>query len=213
MHPTIEQLLAYRDGETDPTVTAHVAGCARCRRDVEHFRVVREGLRDLPAIGPSRDVWPEIEASFEHRGNRARSRRLAVAAAVVLAIGGSGMMGWVVFRPSGGGPTAQPTATEARLAIDELVSASRELERLLERPELRSRVMGPRQAAMIVTLEDRIAGIDAAFSASTDSVPEEQALALWLERVRLLDALVQTRGAPASTPAVQYAVLYEGSSP
>jgi hypothetical protein len=211
MHPKIEQLLAHRDGEADPAVAAHIAGCAGCRQKLEQMQAVREALCELPVAGPARDVWPEIESSIGRRNAARRHRRLAVAAVLALAIAGIGMVNRHAFRPSNEEPGTQAAASEARAAIDEVVSASRELERLLERPALRSRVMGPRQAAMIVALEDRIAGIDAVISSSRAPVTDDQALALWLERVRLLDALIQTRGAPASTPGIQSAVFHEGS--
>ena len=208
MHLTIEQLLAVRDREADSASAAHIEGCDRCRAEVDSLIGVRRALADLPEIGPQRDLWPEIATAAEPRVG-SRRRLLATAVAAVVLVGG----GIVAYQTTSDSPGAKPAGTtvDSRVVIDELVAASRELEGLLSRPALKSRVMKPRQAAVIITLEDRIADIDAMLSASTDSTSEAEAVALWSHRVRLLAALVQMRGAPASTPVFQKAVNTEGS--
>lgn len=208
MHLTIEQQLAVRDSEADSAAAAHNEGCDRCRAEVDSLIGVRRTLADLPEIGPQRNLWPEIErAAKPHAGSR--RRLLAAAAAAVVVVGG----GIVAYQTTSDSTGTNPAGTtiDNGAVIAELVAASRELEGLLSRPALKSRVMKPRQAAVIVTLEDRIADIDALLSASTQSTPEAEAVALWSHRVRLLAALVQMRGAPASTPIFQKAVNTEGS--
>ncbi|MEE4270751.1 MAG: hypothetical protein V2I67_03695 [Thermoanaerobaculales bacterium] len=208
MHPTDEELLAQRDGEAGPAVAAHVAACARCRERVEAMRAVRRALKRLPEVGPTRDGWTSIEAELGRP--RIRRRWLAAAAAVLVIAGGS-FVGHRVFEHT---RTARPEAAvvEAAAVVDELVAASRELEGLLDGPNMRSRVMNPRQAATIVSLEDRIAEVDVVLAAGPTEITDEEALALWSHRVRLLAALVQLRGAPGSTPPFQHAVHTERSN-
>jgi len=207
MHLTIEELLAVRDSEADSAAAAHIEGCDRCRAEADSLNDLRCALAELPEIGPQRDIWPEIESAA--RSGIGGRRRLLVAAAAVVVIVSGAVAYRTLIDPSGIEPAG--TTVDSRVVIDELVSASRELEGLLSHPALKSRVMKPRQAAMIVTLEDRIADIDAMLSASTEPTSEAEAVALWSHRVRLLAALVQMRGAPASTPVFQKAVNTEGS--
>ena len=208
MHPTDEELLAQRDGEGGPAVAEHVAACVRCRERVEAMRGVRQALCSLPEIAPAHDGWASIEAELERP--RIRRRWLAAAAAVLVIAGGS----LVGHRMSEHTRAARSEAAvvEAAAVVAELVAASRELEGLLDGPNMRSRVMNPRQAATIVSLEDRIAEVDVVLAAKPTELSDEEALALWSHRVRLLAALVQLRGAPGSTPPFQHAVYSEGSN-
>lgn len=212
MHLNLEQLSALQDGEADVTAADHLERCARCRTETRRLEEVRSMLADLPEVGPDRDLWPAIAAAVDRRASRRRVRRSVVLASSAAA---AVFLVWMGF-DAGRGPRV-PThpepavsATDCRVAIDQLVSASRELERLLDAPALRSRVMGPRQAATIVTLEDEIAEIDAVFAASTHPVSDDEAISLWSNRVRLLAALVQARGAPAASARIQHAVHSEG---
>ena len=165
-------------------------------------------MRYLKPSSTGQSVWPRIEAGFGHP--RARRRWLAVAAAIVIAVAA----GSVAIRISEHGTPSSSRAAGIgdRVVLGELVSASRELEELLDRPAMRSRVMNPRQAALVVTLEDRIAEVDLVLSASPEFVSEDEAVALWSHRVRLLAALVQLRGAPGSESGFRKAVLTEGST-
>lgn len=207
-HLSIEQLLAQREGEADASTADHLAGCDRCRREADRLDSLATAMADLPEIAPRRDFWPEIESVLD-RAERSRRRRWLAAAAVVLMIIGAGAVA-MRLHDRGQLENEGPQAN-SRQIIDELVSASRELEGLLERPALRSRVMGPRQAAMIVNLEDRISTIDAVLTAPVEPTSDDRTVALWTQRVRLLADLVQVRGAPATTNEHRYAVSSEGS--
>jgi len=205
MHLTTERLLARLSGSAELGDTAHLAGCERCRCELERLEALEDALVELPEIGPVRDLWPEIGEAVDRNRGRRRRRWLSAAAAAVLVAAA----GLVAQRLGTTSREATRTAADdaGRRAVHELVSASRDLEALLERPSLRERVMGPRQAALIVALEDRIAGVDAVLAAAEEPRPEAAEVALWSERVRLLAALVHVRGAPASSPELQHAVL------
>jgi len=208
MHLRTEQLLARLSGSADPGGAAHLAGCERCRGELERLAALEDALAGLPEIGPGRNLWPEIEREMDRDRGRRRRRWLSAAAAAVLVVAAG-----LVLQRTATAPRETAATDEQALrgkAVRELVAASRDLEALLERPSLRERVMGPQRAALIVTLEDRIAGVDAVLAASEKPRPEAEEVALWSERVRLLAALVHVRGAPSSSPGLQYAVLDRG---
>jgi hypothetical protein len=96
------------------------------------------------------------------------------------------------FGPAGG-DIESLSASDTTEAVEQLSNASRELEWVLRDGSLRSPVLSPRQAAMIVELEDRIALVDLAIAQSRETEPDVRAVALWSDRVELLDALVTAR--------------------
>jgi hypothetical protein len=53
------------DARTDAALARHVAGCARCAALVDDLRSIRRAAASLPALTPSRDLWPEIEARIQ----------------------------------------------------------------------------------------------------------------------------------------------------
>lgn len=209
MHLTIERLLAVQDGNAGPEAAGHLARCERCRWELERLDAFSDSLIELPETGPGRDLWPVIERELDRvTVRRTRRRWLAVAAMAVLAAG------VVVALRLVAEPTAQTALTatnDSSRAVRELISASRELEQLLGRPSLRTRVMNPRQAALVVALEDRIAEVDGVIGGGAEPVSAADELALWSQRVRLLAALVQVRGAPGPSPEVRNALYVEGS--
>lgn len=85
-----------RDG-----IEAHLAGCAACRRELGALEATERLLCTLPAMEPSRALWPGISEAIRARGVRApwwrrvlapprRGWTVAIAAAVmvlVLAVG------------------------------------------------------------------------------------------------------------------------------
>jgi hypothetical protein len=128
--------------------------------------------------------------------------RLGVAAAALLAVATAAIIGNLGPRVEDSGVVS---ASEAREVVEELSNASKELELVLRAGSLQSSVLSPRQAAMIVELEDRIALIDLAIAQSFDREPDMSAVALWSDRVELLDALVVARGGGVRTDGVAQA--------
>ena len=186
MHLSLEDLLAVRDGQATADAAAHVASCPECAAEIDALREVRRSLATLPQEHPAHDLWPALRADLAAR--RDRRRWLAVgwaaaclAAAFTLAIGvRGGIEAW----------------HEARLArqTSQLVAESQRLERQLRTVGTGSRVVTGRTAGAIVQLEDRIAGIDAQLNRlGPDRAAGRDALSLWQERVRLLDALVNVQ--------------------
>jgi hypothetical protein len=200
MHLTIERLLERLAGDgADAGETAHLAGCGRCRSELERLAAIRDELVELAEIGPRRDLWPKIETAMERTRRRGRLRWLAAAAAVALVVAAGLLAVRLSPRPIEiGSGVREIRSNETAEAVREMVAASRELEDLLARPAVRTRVMGPQQAALIVTLEDRIAAVDAVLADPSESGRDERELALWSERVRLLAALVRARAAPSA---------------
>lgn len=106
-HP--EELLApYVDGALDPSeraaVEAHLAGCARCRQEVELARRAVEALRALGEEPVPLGVTAPVLAQARGRAEPAwRSLRWAVglAAAAVLALAGALVLPQVIRGPVG----------------------------------------------------------------------------------------------------------------
>jgi hypothetical protein len=66
----LESLLAaYLEGDLDAAVgraaRRHIEGCARCAELLNEVTAIVGDARDLPALTPSRDLWPEIEARIQ----------------------------------------------------------------------------------------------------------------------------------------------------
>jgi hypothetical protein len=183
MHVSLEALLALRDGAAEAAVADHVAACAQCAAELERMKGIGDSLRALAPLAPERDLWPEIQA----RATAERStRRLAragwvaagLAAAVSLLVGVRG---------------AIEAAQEMRTAreVRSLVAESQRLEQALRTSDSEGRVVSGRIVGTIVNLEDRIALIDARLAPNRNqALASQEALELWHERVRLLDALV-----------------------
>jgi hypothetical protein len=53
------------DAQTDAALARHAAGCARCGALVDDLRSIRRAAASLPALTPSRDLWPDIEARIQ----------------------------------------------------------------------------------------------------------------------------------------------------
>ena len=88
-HLTMEQLVALRDGASEPGTAAareHIEACAQCANELErlHQRIAR--LRALPSLRPSRDLWPQVDAE-RRRIRRGRQTRWAGFGGLALAIG------------------------------------------------------------------------------------------------------------------------------
>ncbi|MCU0611756.1 MAG: zf-HC2 domain-containing protein [Candidatus Eisenbacteria bacterium] len=96
-HPS-EHVDSYVDGDLDGTARkrlhAHLVECARCRRDVDDLRALREQTARLPVqMRPARDLWTGVLSRLEPRERRAATRPawrgpLLVAAVLLLALVG-----------------------------------------------------------------------------------------------------------------------------
>ncbi|MEL6446903.1 MAG: hypothetical protein AAFQ62_03030 [Pseudomonadota bacterium] len=172
---------------------------------------VRDALRELPQLSPSRAVTARLDAllddapTVDRQLPRTRSvARFALAASVALAV-------WVVWPKLGPqiGPVTESLATrevptEADTAdavgpsIDALMARSAYLESVLDTVPQRGRVQRVGTASTITALEDRVALIDAQLSGSGTKVDETGRTALWRERVGLMSTLVSLHAQPAT---------------
>lgn len=187
-HCTMAELVAVRDGEGPAWARGHLDECPSCRHELDllHRRVA--ALRALGARRPPRDRWPEVRAGAEHERRATRLRRarwgaLALAAGVVLAVGGRALV------TGGGSPSGDATATAAELST--LMNQSQQLEAALRSYGPDGRVLNGRAAGVIADLEDRIALVDAGIAQeSAGGDTSSDLVGLWRNRVELMDALV-----------------------
>jgi len=200
MHPTLDELLALRDGEPTSETSAHVADCRTCAAEVERLRGTAAALRALPELRPPVDRWPAVRAAFEVRQRRKRlewigGAALALAASLTLAV----VAPRALRQMPGPAPIAThrppPSASEDG-ELDALVRRSQRLEAALSRYEPAGRVMDASSASTVAEIEDSIALIDARLSTtSTGRAPSHEVVGLWRDRVKLMDELVQAHDA------------------
>jgi hypothetical protein len=197
-HLTIDQLIALREPGLEPGDQAarnHLDACESCRDELDrlHQRVAR--LKALPALRPSRDRWPTVQARLaaERRAYRLqRARRigfagLAAAASVVFAVSIGGVDG--------------PKPAVATTEISRAMERSRALEEAIDFYNPDARVLDGRTARVAEEIEDRIAALDQELElldVTPDASRETRQLQLWRERVGLLDALVDVHVTRAS---------------
>jgi hypothetical protein len=202
MHPNLDELLAHRDGDGTVETTRHIEACDQCQAAIAELHQAAFALKELPTIAPPDDAWSHIRDRVLGQRRKSKSTRLAVAAAVVLALATAMFM----TRPQPFEESRAESDTDDTLvAIEQLSGASRELEMVLRETSLQTRVLSPRRAAMIVELEERIALVDIALSQPAVLEPDQRAVALWSDRVELLDALVTVRGGDPRSNGVTHA--------
>ena len=195
-HCTTEQLIAAREHEASPEVTAHVTECATCRAELERLEQRVAALRALPTRRPPRDRWLVVKQQAQAERQRSRWTRmgwgaLAVAAGITLAIG--------VRSVEITAPPTEDTRPAARVELADLVEQSRQLEAALREYNPEGRIVNGRTAAVIAELEDRIAQVDAGIArVSANERAQPELVNLWRDRVQLMDALVNTHVTRAS---------------
>ncbi len=154
----------------------------------------RDVFAALPLDAPPADGWSRVAMRLEARRRRRLSLWMATAATLVLAVA----LPWQLQRSRVADST--PTATIAATApVDSATTArlhalqteSARLEALLQlaRDE---RVSSATAAALAGELDARVAGIDAALM--QPSLPVEQQLALWQDRIDALRSVAGFEG-------------------
>ncbi|MGE5927397.1 MAG: hypothetical protein ACM357_08580 [Gemmatimonadota bacterium] len=199
-HLSMEQLVALRDGASEPGTAAareHIESCVHCAAELDrlHQRIAR--LRALPTLRPSRDLWPQVDAE-RRRLRRRRQTRWAGIGGLALAASLAGVAAL--------GSRAEPVdPTLAEIPVEGELAAVRErsqaLETMLDAYNPDARVIDGQTARVAQALEDRIAVVDQALQVTElrqDAPDQEILLDLWRERVGLLDALVDVHVTHAS---------------
>lgn len=209
-HLSMEQLLALREPGTEPGVAAdraHAESCEACRAELDRLdqRVAR--LKALRPLRPARDAWPAVytRVAAERRVRVVRWSGLAgLAAAAGLAL--------VVMTQRQAGlddaaqlyqvatPAPAPAAAPGQ-NLDNMRARSAALQAVVDRFDPDARVIDGRTALMAAELEDRIASVDVQLQdmqAAGARARADRQLALWRERVGLLDALVDVHVRRAS---------------
>jgi hypothetical protein len=197
-HLTIDQLVQLREPGLEPgdqATRTHLDACETCRNEFDrlHQRVAR--LKALPALRPSQDRWPAVQALLlaERRAyRRQRVRRIAFAGLAAAA-----SIGLAVSTGGGGGPEPAAATTEISRAMER----SRALEEAIEFYNPDARVLDGRTARVAEEIEDRIAVLDRELELldmTPDASRPVRELELWRERVGLLDALVDVHVTRAS---------------
>lgn len=155
-------------------------------------------LRALPDFEPPVGGWTRLQQRLE-RPARARPSlpAFALAASVALAVG------LAVLMPTpprqGQPPPGQPA--QRSVGIEQLMQRSRQLEAELAAVRSDVPVWDGRLAARTAALESGLQLVDLQLSYSEPERSPEQARRLWSDRVRLMDALVQTHERAVLTPA------------
>ena len=96
-HPTEEQLIAYRDGETArrEEIAAHLKDCGGCQNELERIEAVLQALGAFPVPEPGEDyerrVWQNLAPKLPEKRGRwwqmwLEPRRLATAGGVLVLV-------------------------------------------------------------------------------------------------------------------------------
>ena len=187
MHCTMEDLGALRAGEGSVWARQHITTCDVCQKELELLYQRIAQLKALPALRPSRDRWPAVQAVI--RAERSRKRRTwrwtgSLAAAAVLA-------GILLMQPNG------QNTLYAELNRAKQQSAT--LEDSLKQFDVEGSVLSGHAAAVFAELEDRISLLDGTLAQRVEGAHDGDAelVRLWQERVGLMRELVQARATRA----------------
>ena len=194
-HPSLDELVAWRDGESAPDTGAHVDGCPQCRTAVAELGSLREHLRALPMAEPPAGGWTTVKTRLAEQRHSRRLARCGWAAAAAM----------VFFTMAVAVRGSIEAWEEAKLNRETkgLVAESQRLESILRGADTSGRVTSARTALAIADLEERIELVDARLAAAQrERRSTRDVLDLWQQRVSLLDNL-----ASAQTSRVAYVGL------
>lgn len=195
-HLTMDQLLAVRDGDrSEPLLAAahrHLADCTPCQLELDRLHQRTARLRALATLAPVTDQFPAVRARLHWEASQRRHRKLAsigvaIAATLVLAVAGDHLI--------------SPPALDAEQQLETAMTRSQLLEQRLREWSSGSRVVDARTAMVVIQLEDRIAALDLELTKNLSRDQQERVereLALWQQRVGLMNALVEVHVTRAS---------------
>lgn len=201
MHATTEQLLSIRDRQpVDAAVAAHVNGCPECGAALRGLNRLRDRLRALPAERPPAELWSTIAAGAAAVPARQRRWPLFVGTAAGFALGIALVLNMARTPDPGPVPgtttdliaaTPAPASSVNGVSTADLLAASRLLEAQLHALPAAPRMARASTVLTLQALEDQIFEVDALLGEPGLSQADERAL--WQQRVRLMDALMQVR--------------------
>jgi predicted anti-sigma-YlaC factor YlaD len=195
-HLSMEQLLAVRDGDRSEPVLAeahrHLAECAACQAELNRLHQRTARLRALATMTPGRDQFPAVKARLHWEQSHTRQRRLAtlglsIAACFLIAVVGRHLLA--------------PPTLDAEQQLETAMSNSQLLEQRLRDWKPDSRVLDGATAEVVMQLEDKIAALDAELAragSASEAERLEKEVALWQQRVGLMNALVEVHVTKAS---------------
>jgi hypothetical protein len=214
MQPRTEDLLAIRDGEPlDSHARAAIESSPVFGREVERLRGVQSALRALSAFEPPPDVLARVlDGQDAVTVGRRRWLRVAAGAGVIAAVATAA----IVYVANSGEKAQRLRATPPALVVDNtrnapavaaaavsyvsLAEESARLEQILAALPARRPQMTGATASTLAGLEDRIAFVDEQISyGAAEKLPAPQRVALWSDRVELMNALVNVRLAQAQS--------------
>lgn len=195
-HLSMEQLIAVRDGDRSEALFAdahrHIEACVQCAAELHRLHQRTARLRALPTLVPDSNHYPAVR----HRVlAERRQSRLKVGAWIGLAAAASLLISVV------GGDLLAPKRLDAEQQLASAMTSSQQLERALIRINPDERVIDGRTAELVIQLEDRIADLDAQLTQAAALQREarlQRMVALWQERVSLMNALVDVHVTKAS---------------
>ncbi|HEX3926571.1 MAG TPA: hypothetical protein VHW65_01120 [Gemmatimonadales bacterium] len=195
-HLTMEQLLAVRDGDRSEAAYAeahvHIAGCGVCQREIERLHQRTARLKALPMLMPVRDEFPVVRARLVNARRHRRQRFVAVAGLGLAASLVVALVGRDLIRPS---------RLAAEQQLQEEKTRSQQLEQTLHQFHPDQRVVDGRTVAVVLRLEGEIARLDAQLNDVVildQHARVQRELALWRQRVGLMNALVDVHLTKAS---------------
>ncbi|MEO5800577.1 MAG: hypothetical protein ABIZ70_15675 [Gemmatimonadales bacterium] len=196
VHLSMEQLVAVRDSDRSEPAYAeghrHIAVCVQCAAELERLHQRTARLRALPTLSPAQNQYPAVRTRVLWDRKQTRLRRiagltLAAAAMLVVTVIGRDLL--------------TPTRLDAEQQIASAMTSSQQLERALVRINPDERVIDGRTAQLVIQLEDRIADLDDQLAQAATLQREarlRRMVALWQERVGLMNALVDVHVTKAS---------------
>ncbi|HXI04483.1 MAG TPA: hypothetical protein VNI57_15020 [Candidatus Saccharimonadales bacterium] len=193
-HPSLEDLLAHRDGESPADVARHVDACEECAGEVARLREMASALRSLPSQRPPRDHWERIHSAIRQEERAWIPRAVA---GTLIALAASFLVLVVLPREDTASPDSRSRAASARATDEEiaqLVAKSQRLEGMLRRAGGEVRVTDGWSANTVAELQDRIALVDSQLTGNAAAaITPQQRARLWRTRVDLMTELVRAR--------------------
>ncbi len=117
--------LAESDRDLPADVTAHLSTCPRCAAALAHARAIEAALATRPVPVPPPDFTAAVMAQIHRERWRTEQAvdlgfNLAVAAGILLTLGGVAGLAWALGVVSIGGDMMTLAAAAARVAVDRL---------------------------------------------------------------------------------------------